>query len=271
MSAKEKPRFKRRNFGRGHGYQYLDAEGQYQKMDGVTTLLSNGLPKPALINWAANTTADYAVNNWDELAEMPIASRLKTLKDARYADRDAAAKRGTEVHDLAEQLAHGEDVEVPDEIRGHVESAAAFLDDFEVELILSETPCFHEKALYGGTFDLLLRSKKFPGKVILADWKTNRSGIYPETALQLTAYARSTHYAKADGSLGLTADLGITDLWAIWIRSDGYAVYPMEFSQATWHAFGHIAQVAKTASNRDVADTWKKPEIVAPSSKEEAA
>ncbi|MDJ1371773.1 hypothetical protein [Gulosibacter molinativorax] len=267
----DKPRFKRRNYGKGHGYQYLDEAGQYQKMDGVTTLLSNGLPKPALINWAANTTAEYAVNMWDELGEMPIATRLKELKNARYADRDAAAKRGTEVHDLAEKLAHGEEVDVPDEIRGHVESAAQFLDDFEVEVILTETPCFHDQALYGGTFDLLLRSGKFPDKVILADWKTNRSGIYPETALQLTAYAKSTHYTAANGELALTADLGITDLWAIWIRSDGFSVFPMEFSPVTWSAFGHIATVARTASNRDVADTWKGPELHAPASKEEAA
>lgn len=252
MATKKTDRkFYRRNFGKGHAY-YLEGT----KLDGVTTLLSNGLPKPALVNWAANTTADYATDHWDELSEMTMSARNKELRAARYADRDAAAKRGNEVHDLAEKLAHGEEVEVPDEIRGHVESAAAFLDDFEVEVILSETSCFHEKALYAGTFDLLLTSKKFPGRVILADWKTNRSGIYPETALQLTAYAKSTHYLDGD-EIKLTSDLGITDCWAIWIRADGYSVYPMDCSDVTWSAFGHIATVARTASNRDVADTWK--------------
>lgn len=249
--TKPKPRFYRRNFGKGHAY-YLDGA----KLDGVTTLLSNGLPKPALVNWAANTTADYATDHWDELALMPMSARNKELRQARYADRDAAAKRGNEVHDLAEKLAHGEEVDVPDDIRGHVESAAAFLDDFEVEVILSETSCYHEHALYAGTFDLLLRSKRFPGRVILADWKTNRSGIYPETALQLTAYARSTHYLDG-GVIKRTADLGITDCWAIWIRADGYEVYPMECSDNTWSVFAYIAAVARTASNREVADTWK--------------
>ena len=255
MAAKKaapKGRFYRRNYGKNHAY-YLDGV----KLDGVTTLLGNGLPKPALVNWAANATADYATDHWDELALLPMSERSKDLKGARFKARDEAARRGTEVHDLAERIAHGEEVAVPDEIRGHVEAAVAFLDDFEVEVLLTESPVMHEKAGYAGTFDLLLRSRKFPGKVILADWKTNRTGIYPETALQLTAYARSTHYLDKDGVEHPTADLGITDLWAIWIRADGYEVYPMEFSRETWNAFGHIVAVARGAASRDVADAWK--------------
>lgn len=250
--TKAKPEFYRRNYGKNHAY-YLRGE----KLDGVTTLLSNGLPKPALVNWAANTTAEFAVNHWDELAEMAVADRLKDLKAARFADRDAAAQRGTEVHELAERLARGEEVEVPDAIRGHVESARDFLDDFEVEVILSETSCVHQAAQYAGTFDLLLTSRKFPGRVILADWKTNRSGIYPETALQLTAYARSTHYLDADGQLQPISELGITDCWAIWIRSDGYEVYPMSNTDETWKAFGHIVAVARTSANAQVNSGWK--------------
>ena len=247
-------RFRKRKFGKNHAY-YLDDV----KLDGVTSLLGNGLPKPALINWAANATAEAAVDRWDELAEMKPSDRLTTLKGARYAVTDEAKQRGTEVHDLAEQLALGNEIEVPDAIAGHVSSALRFLEDFEVETILTETSVFHDKALYGGTFDLLLRSKlpEHAGKVILADWKTNRTGIYPETALQLTAYAKATHYLDASGVEQSMADLGITDIWGIWIRSDGYEVYPMEFSERTWQAFGNVVAVARGAANRDVADEWK--------------
>lgn len=256
MSAKTKAvsRFSKRKFGKNHAY-YLDGV----KLDGVTTLLGNGLPKPALINWAANATAEYAVDNWAELAELSLSERLKVLKGSRYAITDEAKQRGTEVHDLAEKLAKGEEVEVPDAIAGHVSSALRFLDEYKFETILTETSCFHEKAMYGGTFDLLGRSllPEHAGKVILADWKTNRTGIYSETALQLTAYARSTHYLDRDGAEKAMADLGITDLWGIWIRSDGYEVYPMEFSDRTWQAFGNVVAVARGAANRDVSDEWK--------------
>lgn len=245
--------FRKRKYGRNHAYYLND-----QKLDGVTTLLGNGLPKPALINWAANATAEAAVDRWDELSELSHSERLKTLKGARYAITDEAKQRGTEVHDLAEKLALGEEVEVPDAIAGHVQSALRFLDEFKVETLLTETSVYHEKALYAGTFDLLLKSglPEHAGKIILADWKTSRSGIYPETALQLTAYAKATHYLDPKDAVQAN-DLGVTDLWGIWIRSDGYEVYPMEFSERTWQAFGNIVQTARGAANREVADQWK--------------
>ena len=79
----------RRNHGRGHSY--LDADGR--KVPGVTTIIGQGTPKDALIGWAANTTASYAVDHWDELSELKPSQRLKKLQDARYADRDAAANQ----------------------------------------------------------------------------------------------------------------------------------------------------------------------------------
>lgn len=247
-------RFTKRKYGKNHAY-YLDGV----KLDGVTTLLGNGLPKPALINWASNVTAEYAVDNWADLSKMSLSERMKVLKGSKYAITDEAKQRGTEVHDLAEQLALGNEVEVPDPIAGHVSSALRFLEEYKAETILTETSCFHDKALYAGTFDLLLKSglPEHAGKVILGDWKTSRSGIYSETALQLTAYAKSTHFLDRDGVEQATAELGITDLWGIWIRSDGYEVYPMELSDRTWQAFGSVVAVARGAANRDVSDEWK--------------
>ena len=37
-------------------HHYEDANGK--RIPGVTTILNDGLPKPALINWAANATAE---------------------------------------------------------------------------------------------------------------------------------------------------------------------------------------------------------------------
>ncbi|PPG29674.1 hypothetical protein [Pseudoclavibacter sp. RFBB5] len=261
-TKKPKPTGPFRKVGRAY---YLESGGNPKgiKLDGVTTILGNGIPKPALVEWASRVTAEEAVDRWDELSEMPVAKRLAELKGAKNRQRDWAAKRGTEVHNLAEKLANGEEVEVPDEIRGHVESAVKFLDDFDVEIILTETPCYNDKALYGGTFDLLLRSKlpEHAGKVILADWKTNRSGIFAETALQLTAYANATHYLGADNLEHSMAELGITDLWAIWVRSDDYSVYPMEFSSATWATFSYAAGIARSISDKEVAAEWKGEQL----------
>lgn len=73
------PRLERRNYGRGHGYK-IDGN----KVPGVTTVLG-AMPKPALVKWAADTTAAAAVDRWDELAELPPTSRLRELDGARFA------------------------------------------------------------------------------------------------------------------------------------------------------------------------------------------
>ena len=93
---------------RGKNHHYQDGAGH--RIPGVTTILGNGIPKPNLITWAANITAEVAVNDWDTLADMPVAARLKALQDARYSTTDKAKKRGTEVHGYGEQLVKGEAV-----------------------------------------------------------------------------------------------------------------------------------------------------------------
>ena len=227
---------KRIDRGRGHSY-LLDG----QKADGVTTLISDGIPKPALINWAANTTAAYAVDHFDELAEEPPSKRLDILKRARYMDLDAAGRRGTEVHALAEKLAHGEEVDVPDELAGHVESAVKFLDAWNPEVLRTETVVASRAWRFAGTFDLLMRLPD--GRVVLADWKTSRSGIFGETSLQLGAYANAEVYLDGAEEKPV-AELGITHGMALWIRADGYAVYPVDLERG-FKVFKHVAWLAR--------------------------
>lgn len=232
--------------GRGHKY-LLDGH----PLDGVTTLIGDGMRKKALENWAGNETAAYAVNNWESLALMPVAQRLETLKKARFQVRDAAARKGTEVHRLAELIIAGTEVDVPDEIRGHVDSAVRFLDEWKIRPILTETKVWNEKGRYGGTLDMVVTSDLLPDAVILADWKTSRSGIYGETALQLAAYANADCYVGPDGLDHPMAELGITDHWGVWIRSDGYEVYPMAREDEVFRTFQFVATVARRTEGND--------------------
>lgn len=228
----------RRNAGKGHSYK-IDGE----KVPGVTTLIGDGLAKPALINWAANTTAGYAVDNWDELTGMPLSKRLDVLKRARYQDLDQAARRGTEVHALAEKLTHGEEIDVPDEIAGHVESAVKFLDEWRPEPILTETVVGSRKWKYCGTLDGVYRLPD--GRVVISDWKTTRSGIFGEVALQLSAYANADSYIGPDGEEHPMSELGITGGIAVWIRADDYDVYEVDISDRVFQTFLHVATVAR--------------------------
>lgn len=184
------PPISRRNYGRSHGY----VDGNGQKMPGVTTILGDGLPKKALINWAANATAEYAVDNWEELSGMSMTERLKKLQGGRYGVTDKAKRRGTEVHGFGERLVKGEAVKnVPAELRGHVEAYTRFLDAFQVDPVAVEFTVASYRFGYAGTGDLiadLVDPADPDGDPVrwLLDLKTNEKGIYGETALQLAAY-----------------------------------------------------------------------------------
>jgi len=230
--------FRRRDYGRGHAYYLGD-----RKLDGVTTIISGGLPKPALVNWAANAAAAMAIDSWDELALLPPSERLKRISKAPNAARDAAAVRGTRVHALADQLAHGEKVAVPDELAGHVEACVRFLDDWNPATVLTETPVYHEKYLYAGTFDLIV---DMAGKRWLLDFKTSKS-VYGDIAFQLAAYANATHYLDTTDET-VRPMCPIDECGVVWLRGDGYDLYPYHVTPAVFREFLYIQQTARAAA-----------------------
>ncbi len=137
----------------GKGHKYLDANGA--RVPGVTTMI-DGIRKKAIENWSATVTAEYAVDHWDELSAMSLSQRLKELNRARFLVKDPAANRGTEVHNIAVPLLHGKDVDVPDEIAGHVESLVHFFDAYDVQPVLTEFVVFSHTHGYAGTGDVVL-------------------------------------------------------------------------------------------------------------------
>lgn len=255
MSARYTPPIRRVNAGRGHVYK--DANGV--RVPGVTTVIGNGTPKTALINWAANTTADYAVNNWDELAAMKPAARLEKLRKARYEDRDTAANKGTRVHQLAERLVAGEKVDVPDDLTGHVESYCQFLDDWEPQPVLIEAVVVSHKHGVAGTLDLVADFPvellcEQPGLEYLAgdrparavlDVKTSRSGIFGETGLQLAVYRHADVYLDEHGEEQpmVAVDLAL----GLHIRADGYDLMPIEAGPAQLREWLYVREVARFA------------------------
>jgi hypothetical protein len=193
------PPLQRIDTAKSHYYK----DGNGQRIPGVTTVLGDGIPKPALINWAANATAEYAVDNWDALTELQPSARLKELQGARYAVTDKAKKKGTVVHGYAERLVKGEKVDgVPDELRGHVEAYVRFLDEFEVEPIIVEASIVNYRYGYAGTLDLIAEltdPDSGERRRLLLDAKTNEKGIFGETPLQLAAYRFAEFYLDGDG------------------------------------------------------------------------
>jgi len=186
---------------RGRYHYYTDADNH--RIPGVTTILGDGLPKPQLINWAGNATAEAAINRWDELADMPPAQRLTTLQKARYDVTNKAKNKGTLVHGYAEQLVQGHTVEgIPDELRGYTEAYVRFIDAWKLDPILVEVVIVNYSIGYAGTLDLVAEITTPTGEreTWLLDIKTGEKGIWPETALQLAAYRNAEFYVDADGN-----------------------------------------------------------------------
>jgi hypothetical protein len=234
--------FRRINTGRGH--RYVDANGV--KVPGVTTILNNGVPKPALVNWAAREAASFAVDNWDDLASKGIAERMKLIQGAHNVRKNAAAARGTLVHTYAERLANGEQVDVPDEVRGHVESCLRFLDEFEPVTVVSESTVYSVTHGYAGTFDVIFDTAEH-GR-LLCDWKTNSSGIYGEVALQLAAYRFAEFYDDGDQPVPMPDVDGCA---VIHLQADSYTVRMVEATQSAFDAFLAAKRVAEFRADAD--------------------
>jgi hypothetical protein len=244
---------KRRKYGKGHRYE--DANGV--KVPGVTTVLGDGVPKPALINWAANATAEAAVDRWDEFAGLTPSKRLAALQKARYAERDAAANRGTEVHGWAERYVRGEEVEVPDDIAGHTESYAHFVDEWQPEPVLIEAVVMSHRHGYAGTLDAILDVPRL-GRILL-DIKTSRSGIFGETALQLAAYRYADTYVDENGDEQPMHE--VDDVYGLHVRADGYDLLPITAGPEQLRTFLYVQQVARftTTTSKELVGTALTP------------
>lgn len=237
--------------GRGHSYR-IDG----QRVPGVTTLIGAGLPKPALQYWAARTVAEYVADaspeSLDALRDLGRGPMVAALKGVPWQARDTAALRGNEVHRLAQQLVHGEQVDVPEEYAGHVDSAVAFMDDWQVKPVLAEATVGSRLHSYCGTLDLVADVRTTSGwQRAIIDYKATRSGIFPEIALQLAAYRWADVYVDDDGAEHPMAELEIDCGLAVWVRADGYDVYPVVCDMKVYHAFRHVAYAGQLAGRLD--------------------
>lgn len=253
---------------RGNTHSYLLSG---RKVAGVTSILGNGVPKPALVGWAARTIAEFVgerleldpdtgaaradeliralqkvdgENRYHKFPKDGSISRLaivEVLKGLHWNDRDRQARRGTEVHGYAQQIIEGDTIDVPEDLVGHVDSYLRFLDDFDVQPVLVEFVIGNRTHSYMGTGDLI--ADLCDGLRWLLDIKTGRSGIYPETALQLSAYRNAEFYLDGEGREHPMVP--VERVGAVWVRADGYDLIPLDAGPATYKVFRHVQQVAR--------------------------
>jgi hypothetical protein len=237
-------------------------------VDGVTTLIKGGMPAPALMYWSARSVAEYVAANREQverLYTMGHAPMVAALKEVPWQARDEAAVKGTDVHMLAEQIVGGEEVDVPEHLVSHVEACVAFLDEWAIKPVLVEESVGSREHGYAGTLDLVAESAHAP--LAIFDYKTGRSGIFPEAAFQENAYAHAEFYGTGGDEQPLP---DIKAAFGVHIRADGWDVYPLEYGEHVFQEFLSIAAVARIAKrakgNRSqlgyVKPVWEPDEYV---------
>ena len=223
-----------KTLSRGGSRFYIDPENG-RKNPGVTSVL-NMLPKGFLKFWAAKEVATFAVENLGSVVGLAMTDQraaIDLLKGAPNRVTGKAADIGTEAHDYFERLAKGERIvgRIHPDLAPFVEHFREFLAVCEPEFVFMEETVWSDALGVAGSFDALATLKgdgagPLKGKTLFMDWKTTRSGVHEEVALQLAAYRESEYIVRPDGS---RVPMPKTDGAAcLHVRPEGWALYPIE-------------------------------------------
>jgi hypothetical protein len=169
----------------------------HEVVPSVTTIIKNGIPKPALMPWAAKMAAEHADANWYRLSKTPPAERVDEIKSAYKVYTEKTATLGTLVHKLIECWSTGQPYpEWDKEVEKFVDQFINFMMTIRPEFIESEVTVWSRTHGYAGTADFIARIN---GNIVLGDVKTGRN-LYPEVGLQLSALANADFIIREDGS-----------------------------------------------------------------------
>ena len=153
-----------------------------KRVPSVTTVMGMKA-KPLLVPWAAKMSAEFAVENWEALSDLPREDRIQRIKSAYRVKSQDAADLGDSIHIYAEAFMKKENLpDYPADAFDSIANLLAWLDVRQPKLIAAEVSMFSERG-YAGTFDALV---EMDGEVWLLDWKTGK-GVYDETGMQLAA------------------------------------------------------------------------------------
>lgn len=164
--------------------------GAFYWKDGVPLLsvteILKIIDKPALRYWFGQEVY-YAMLKDPSLKEQEALA-------APYQTSKGAAARGTTVHSIVEAFKqNGTRLDgIPEEFQGFATAFYKFVDEMKPEIIEQEKTVFDLDHRVAGTLDMYA---KIGDSFYVLDIKTGK-GIYPESEVQLSAYA---HMLRAEG------------------------------------------------------------------------
>lgn len=186
------------------------------------TTITGVLDKPGLVWAAAKETATWAANHATEVDVLGADAWVQTATRAHREVWDAKRDRGTDLHTHAEQLVRTGYTDAPEAQVPLVESAADFLDTWDVVPQHSEALVFSADRRYAGRLDLL--ATLADGQRWLLDFKTG-AGVYPEMALQQAAYRFASHLV-VDGTDRPMPEVDAVGI--VHVQPDGWSLVPLK-------------------------------------------
>ena len=232
---------------RGNSRFYVDPLNDNLKLPSVTSVM-NALAKPALKFWAAKKTAEAAVEEFGTVALMvgqgKTEGAIDYLKRAPQRSSGPASKLGSEVHDICDRIAKGEDIKrVHPDHQGFLDRFTKWIKDFEVGFMESEITVWSDTHGYAGTLDAICM---IDGEVVILDWKTGASGVWPDVALQLNAYANADCILEPDGT---RRDIPNIEAAAVLhLRPEAAQLYPVRLGEDVFDVFKALL----------VSDEWQR-------------
>lgn len=244
------------------GLKYVDSSHRYWldgvPVPGVTTILGV-LDKPALPRWSAEMVATYVADNPDGIDTLRGIGRdamIRTLKGIPWDFTKRAATRGTILHAHAETILNGDETDVEPDHVPVIEGALDFLDEWQIDPILTEFSCASREHRWAGTGDLIAyyrRPDTGHEGVGVFDWKSGKK-IYPEFAWQLAAYG----HAEFHGLDGDETPMPVCDAaFGVHITPDGYEAVPLAYGPDVYEEFVQIRRVHEIAKKGR--GDWKRP------------
>lgn len=217
----------------------------------VTNALSTGIPKAAITRWIQYGTSRFAVQNLKlvaDTAKVDEKAAIDMIAQAPYRESEKAMALGSLIHDICEAMVLGTALPVYDpKHEGFVNAFKAFVYDFEVEFEMTEATVYNRSCRYAGTLDFIATIPGY-GRV-LGDYKTTKPnfktghGIYPETALQLSAYRFSEFVGLPDGSEAPMPEVDVC--LGVNLRPEGYKVVPLQADEDVFRTFLYALEIAQ--------------------------
>ena len=174
-------------------HQYKIGKAKKRSVTGIIRIID----KPALKQWASNMACESVRDSLTQWATgTPQDSLDAILERAKYAHSKRAKDAqdiGIEGHAVLEDCVNADIANIPwpdpayRVLENAVNQFASWADDLTVKFLAAERVVYSKEYDYAGTVDIVCRIN---GKLCIADNKFSK-GFYPETYLQLAAYAQA--------------------------------------------------------------------------------